>query len=108
MSASLAALLLFAACHLMRFVAYLFQLVRLARNPAAGGSVCTTTWALFAASNVATLIYAVEVVADGLMAVVFGINTLFCLAILGLARSHAPLRGGSHATRPARSEKPVL
>jgi hypothetical protein len=108
MSASLAALLLFAACHLVRFVAYLVQLVRLARNPAAVGSICTTTWALFAVSNIATLVYAVEVVADGLMAVIFGINAVFCLAILGLARSYAPSGGRSHAARPARSEKSVF
>jgi hypothetical protein len=99
MSAQSAALLLFAGCNAMRILAYIFQMARVARDQHGAGSICYSTWALFAASNLSTVFYAVVVVSDWLMAVVFTINAACCVAIIVLTRMKRLLKGASYVVR---------
>ena len=45
------------------------------------------SWALFAAANAATVGYALTVSEDRIMAIVFALNAISCLAIVGLTAS---------------------
>lgn len=67
-----------------RTVAYFPQMVRVYRDPNGAAAVSLFTWALFAASNVATVAYALAVANDRLVALVFALNAACCLAIVAL------------------------
>lgn len=56
----------------------------MARDDGDARAVSCATWSLFAISHLATVAYALVAVEDPIMATVFGINTLACVAILGL------------------------
>ena len=84
MESSDLALIVFAACNGLRLVAYVPQILRVARDEAGASAVSYTTWGLFALANVSTVLYAVLVVADLSLALVFSANTVGCSLIFGL------------------------
>jgi hypothetical protein len=65
-----------------RAIAYLPQMIRVYRDPHGAPAVSILTWALFAASNAATVGYALIVVNDRIVAFVFALNAIGCLAIV--------------------------
>ena len=67
-----------------RAVAYFPQMIRVYRDPHGAAAVSLVTWILFAAANVATVCYALTVSYDRIIAVVFALNAVGCLAIVGL------------------------
>lgn len=67
-----------------RAIAYFPQMIRVYRDPHGAAAVSVATWALFAASNVATVGYALTVANDLVVAIVFAMNSAGCLAIVGL------------------------
>jgi hypothetical protein len=67
-----------------RAVAYFPQLLRVYRDPHGATAVSLTTWVLFAAANVATIVYALAVADDCLVAAIFALNAVGCLAIVVL------------------------
>jgi hypothetical protein len=76
---------LFMACNGARSLAYLPQIVRLARDRSGAGAVSCLTWALFALANASTAAYAAIVTGDAWVAAMFALNSLFCVTIVGLA-----------------------
>ncbi len=72
----------FAACNSARVLAYLPQIIRLARDHDGAKGLSWLTWAGFAVSNLSTVAYAVVVLSDWNMASIFGVNAAFCLAIV--------------------------
>lgn len=88
---------LFAACNIVRLAAYVPQIVAILRDEAGATAVSCLSWLLFAISNAATVAYALVHAGDHAMALLFGLNTLCCAAIIVLtlmkriqARRHAP------------------
>jgi hypothetical protein len=77
-------LMLFAALNCARIVAYVPQIVRVCRDPNGARAVSLLTWSLFTAANVATVIYAVVVSGDSVVAGVFCLNGLGCFTIVAL------------------------
>lgn len=73
----------FAACNSARVLAYIPQIVRIARDRNGSPGVSCLTWAGFAAANFSTVAYAL-VASAWIMAAVFGVNAVFCLAIVTL------------------------
>jgi hypothetical protein len=78
------ALAAFALCNSARVLAYVPQIIRAARDCNGASAISLTTWSLFAASNVSTSLYAVVQLGDWAVAGVFALNTLSCLAIVGI------------------------
>lgn len=68
-----------------RTVAYFPQMIRVYRDPHGGTAVSLPTWALFAAANAAAVCYALTVSDDRVIAIVFLLNAIGCLAIVGPA-----------------------
>jgi hypothetical protein len=66
-----------------RTVAYFPQMIRVYRDPRGAIAVALLTWTLFAAANVATVCYALTVSNDPIIAAVFALNAIGCLAIVG-------------------------
>ena len=84
---------LFAMLNVARVIAYVPQIVCIWRDRNGAAAVSVTTWALFAASHLATAVYAWG---DWLLVAVFISNTLGCTAIAGLAlRKRWLLRRGA-------------
>jgi hypothetical protein len=75
---------LFAVLNGARVFAYVPQILCLYHDKNGGSAVSITTWALFAAANVATVSYAVVVSHDWLVASVFSLNALGCTGIVVL------------------------
>lgn len=78
------ALAAFGLCNSLRVVAYVPQIVTIARDKGGASGVSYTTWTLFAVSHLSTVAYALLTLGDWGMAAVFGANTLCCGAILVL------------------------
>jgi hypothetical protein len=74
----------FATVNSIRIFAYVPQIVKVARDRNGASAVSSTTWGLFLASHIATILYAVFVLGDAVMALIFLGNALACVAILGL------------------------
>jgi hypothetical protein len=77
-------LMAFALLNGGRALAYLPQMIRVYRDPHGAPAVSLLTWALFAASNAATVGYALIVVNDRIVAFVFVLNAFGCLAIVAM------------------------
>lgn len=78
------ALALFTGCNSIRVIAYAPQIVRVARDSHGASAISYTTWILFATSHLSTVAYAIFVIDDWKMSIVFGANTFCCLLIIGL------------------------
>jgi hypothetical protein len=82
-SAELAAVI-FAACNSARVLAYIPQIVSITRDRNGSPGISCLTWAGFAAANVSTVAYSFMMRSDFITAAVFGVNAVFCLAIVTL------------------------
>ena len=78
------ALGVFTVCNTARVFAYLPQIVKISRDMQGATVISYATWALFGVSHLSTVAYAVLVVDDWRMAIIFAANTFCCLVILGL------------------------
>lgn len=67
-----------------RVIAYVPQMIRVYRDPHGAAAVSVATWALFAAANIATVCYALVIVGDRVVAIVFAMNAAGCLAIVAM------------------------
>lgn len=80
-----------------RTVAYFPQMIRIYRDPHGAAAVSILTWALFAAANAATVWYALAVSHDHIVASVFSLNAVGCVAIVGLT-AFKRMSGGQRRT----------
>jgi hypothetical protein len=98
------ALALFALFNSARLVAYLPQILVVWQDRQGAKAISCTTWALFASSNFSTTTYAIFGLGDWGMALVFGVNTICCVAILTLTgMRRAQFRERIAAALPARA-----
>jgi hypothetical protein len=67
-----------------RAFAYFPQIIRVYRDPYGADAVSIATWGLFAAANVATVCHALIVANDPIVALVFAMNAIGCLAIVAM------------------------
>src|SRR3954466_4392089 len=67
-----------------RIVAYMPQIMCVYRDRNGAGAVSLLTWAMFTASNLATVSYSLTVSGDFVIASVFTLNAACCLAITSL------------------------
>ena len=81
------AMLAFALMNAGRVVAYFPQMIRVYRDTDGAQAVSLSTWVLFAVTNGATVCYALAALNDRVMALVFALNTVCCLAIAGMTAS---------------------
>jgi hypothetical protein len=103
----------FAFLNTARLLGYFPQIVRVHRDTNGARAVSLFTWLLFSAANIATVSYAMIVANDIAMAAIFALNTIGCLAIVGLTmwrragmRRASPDDGASNEKIPgASSEK---
>lgn len=100
MSAAEVIVLIFSICNSLRLFAYLPQLISVLRDRNGASSVSLTTWSLFTLANGSTTAYALVIVSDLRMAVLFAFNTAFSFAIafgtiLKRRLSKGVLAGGS-------------
>ncbi|WP_112323260.1 hypothetical protein [Oceanibium sediminis] len=95
-----AALSLYALFSSLKILAYVSQFQKAARDENGASAISCTTWSLFLASHLTSIGYALACAHDILMAVVFLVNALACVAILGVAlanrRSHGAKRRAAH------------
>ena len=75
-------ILAFACVSSMRIFAYVPQILKAARDQNGAAAISNTTWGLFLASNLTSVLYAIFVLSDAMMAVVFLGNGLACAVIL--------------------------
>jgi hypothetical protein len=67
-----------------RIVAYIPQIMCLCRDRGGAASVSMVTWGMFFSANLATVVYALAVIDDRVVAGVFAANAVACIAIVGL------------------------
>lgn len=79
-----AIMLAFLVTNAGRVLAYLPQIVAIARDRNRAAAVSCATWSLFFVSNLASALYAGIIATDVAMMVAFAANTLCCAAIVGL------------------------
>lgn len=84
MTAADLTILLFALSNALRVLAFVPQIVRIVRDEGGAAAVSYTAWILFGLSNLTTAVYAVLIVEDWLMALLFMASTAACGVILGL------------------------
>ncbi len=85
MSASSATIIaIFTFCNVIRIVAYIPQMLCIARDRHGASSISFTSWTLFAVSHVATALYALLLLSDWWLAVNFAANAVCCAIILVL------------------------
>src|SRR5262245_9047578 len=84
MTAPEVALVLFTAMNTLRVLAYVPQILRVARDRDRAEAISCATWVMFALSHLSTVAYAILAVGDLRMAAIFAANVLACLLILGI------------------------
>lgn len=84
MTSSEIALAAFGLCSSVRVVAYLLQIVTIARDTEGASGVSCTAWSLFALSHISTVAYALITLGDWGMAMIFGANATCCSAVIVL------------------------
>jgi uncharacterized protein with PQ loop repeat len=77
-------ILAFTTCNTLRVLAYVPQVLRIARDTEGAKAISYTTWGLFTISNLSTVAYALVAIKDVALAIVFAGNTTACVAIIGL------------------------
>jgi hypothetical protein len=77
-------ILAFAASNGLRVVAYVPQILQLARDESGAAAVSSCTWMLFLVSNLSTAAYASVVLDEPWMTLVFTTNAVFSAAIVSL------------------------
>jgi hypothetical protein len=76
------AVVTFTAGNSARVLAYIPQIVRIVRDRNGSPGLSCLTWTGFAAANFSSVAYALAVASDWTMVAVFGVNGVFCLAIV--------------------------
>ena len=84
-------------------LAYIPQIVRVARDQQGAVAISYTTWWLFALANSSTAAYAVFDQDDLRMAAMFGANAAFCLAVVVLTAYKRMRRAKPISAAPARN-----
>ena len=84
MTSAEAALGAFMVFNVVRLGGYIPQMARIVQDEGAASGVSCLTWTIFAASNLATVLYAVLSVHDWTMACTFGANATCCVGIVVL------------------------
>jgi hypothetical protein len=88
-------LALFSLCNLLRVGSYLPQILRVANDNEGAKAISYWTWSMWIAANGSTAAYALVNIADWTLFIVSALNTLGCLAVVGLTmwkrRAHAQL-----------------
>lgn len=79
-----ALLLAFLLTNIARVLAYVPQIIAIARDVGRAKAVSCSTWSLFFVSNLTSALYAATVSADLAMASAFVVNTACCAIIIGL------------------------
>lgn len=74
----------FALLNTARLLGYVPQILNVHRDRSGAKAVSVFTWMLFSAANIATVSYAIIVSNDATMAIIFALNTIGCLTIVGL------------------------
>lgn len=77
-------LAVFAISNSVRVVAYFPQILKIAKDNDGAAAVSNGTWALFGVSHTSTVAYALVVLGDVYMALLFTANLLCCITIIGL------------------------
>lgn len=90
------AALLFAILNSARVLAYIPQLLRIARDRRGAEAISCCTWGLLALSQSSTVLYALLSLGDACMAAIFAANLAACLLVLGLT-VYKRRRLGAHA-----------
>jgi hypothetical protein len=97
-------MLAFTACNSFRMIAYVPQIVSVARDCTGCPAISYSTWGMFLIAHVSAVAYALVNVQDLNMALVFMVNAVCCLTILAIVflkrRQHA------HITRVAQGMRP--
>jgi len=83
-TASEVAVVLFTAMNSVRLLAYVPQILRVARDCRGAEAISCWTWVMFALSHLTTVAYAILAVGDSQLAAIFAANMLACLLILGM------------------------
>lgn len=78
------AITIFSISNCLRVIAYVPQILRVMRDREGATAVSCMTWLLFSLSHLSTVLYALLVISDWRMAVIFFANLLCSLTILGL------------------------
>jgi uncharacterized protein with PQ loop repeat len=78
------AAIVFTATNLLRTLAYVPQIHCVWKDRQRADAVSVSSWGLFGISNVATTIYASLSLHDLLMAAIFTLNAICCLAIIAI------------------------
>ena len=81
MTAEQITLILFTICNMIRILGYFPQMVLSLRDTSGGASTSIATWLMFFSANTSAAAYAQVNANDPLMAFLFGLNALCCLAI---------------------------
>lgn len=100
------ALIAFTACNMGRVLAYLPQVLCIARDREGARAISLATWSLFALAHLSTVAYALATVGDVAMALLFAANTLGCLVIVGLTAWKRARHAG--LLRPRSRSRPIL
>ncbi|MFW5833763.1 MAG: hypothetical protein ACOCYE_06665 [Pseudomonadota bacterium] len=87
----------FTTINSIRILAYFPQIMKAARDRNGATAISCSTWGLFLVSHLATIAYAVVVVGDAVMALIFLGNAFACFAIVGVTL----LKRRAHARRVA-------
>jgi hypothetical protein len=78
------AITIFSISNCVRVVAYVPQILQVIRDREGATAVSCMTWLLFSLSHLSTVVYALLVIGDWRMAVIFLANLLCCLTIISL------------------------
>jgi hypothetical protein len=103
------ALFAFTACNTLRVVAYVPQLLKIARDTGGASAISYSTWGLFGVSHLSTVVYALAALGDWRLAFIFTANAAACGAILALTFykrlrfAHHAVEAGEPCTRAVRS-----
>jgi uncharacterized protein with PQ loop repeat len=88
----------FTICNILRFFAYLPQLVCVIRDRRGAAAVSCWSWLMFSLANGSTAVYAGVVLGDRIMMVIFIANTMASSAILVMTLVQRKAQRGRHAT----------
>lgn len=88
--------ILFAVSNALRMAAYFPQIVAVWRDERGADAVSISAWILFALANGTTVAYAILTLQDSILAVIFALNALCCILIVGFTlwkRLQRPVAG---------------
>jgi hypothetical protein len=96
MSAAEIAALLFTGVNCVRVLAYVPQVVRIARDRGGAEAISLCAWGLFALSHLSTIVYALFALGDARMAAIFAANLAACGLVIAFTAWKRAAQGGRH------------